>query len=127
MENKDQYNQLIQSLRLVEVSPDIQIRLLPQFVNIADEIALVYDDAFLIASELKERNIISSDTFKILTELNELFEKMSIDKSLWSVEMLRTNIDWERTRKIAGQVLKELHEPLDKPNLDFIVWIKKDR
>lgn len=48
MENKNSYNILLQSLRLVASRFEIQIATLPEFVNVPDEIALIFNDAYLL-------------------------------------------------------------------------------
>jgi hypothetical protein len=122
MDIRNLYNTLVQSLRLVASPFELQIVSLPRFVNVPDEIVLTYNDAYLIASQLKAENLISPKVLGMLKELDELFGKMSEEKYLWTVEKLKSNESWEKSRILAFDILKQLNEPYDSPNLDFINW-----
>lgn len=118
------YNNLLQSLRLVAAPPEIQISSMPQFVSLPDEIALTFNDAYLISSQLVDENIISIQAFLLLKELSELFDNMSQDKSLWTLQKLENDNSWKLSRQLAIKVLQELDEPFGRPNLNYINWVK---
>lgn len=122
MNKRNLYNTLVQSLRLVASPPDVQVAALPKFVNIPDEIALTFNDANLIAPQLEDEELISSHSLDMLKELDELFETMSEDKNLWTIEKLENDKFWRGSRELAINILKEMNEPYSSPNLDFIKW-----
>ena len=124
METKHIYNNLIQILKLIASQPKVQMDTLPKFVNVADEIALMYDDIFLMLPQLEKEDLISSNVCDILIKINELFREMSKDKSLWSVEKLKNDIFWEKSRSLAQDALKELNEPHNNPDIGFVNWIE---
>ena len=118
------YYNLIQSLKLVASPHHIQIASLPDYVNVADEIALIYNDSYImlpqICSIISQPNVI-----KMFDELNKLFEDMSKDKSLWNNKSLEENVFWKVSRELGQLILNELNEKNTNPNLDFIHWVKK--
>ena len=122
MEIKNFYFKLVKSLRLVASPFDIQIKSMPDFVVIPDEIALTFYDSYLLTNRLKEENLISARSFDLLSELNTLFDEMSNNQMLWDINSLRNNENWNRCRNMALQILDELDENYDTPNLDYH-WI----
>jgi hypothetical protein len=124
MEIKDSYNVLVQSIMLVASTYETQIATLPEFVHSPDEIALIYNDAYLITPQLKEQKLISLNTLPILKELDDLFDAMSEDKSLWTFEKLKDDKSWKRSRELAFLILEELGVSYNIPNLSFINWVK---
>lgn len=122
MKTQDIYNNLIQSLRLVASSSDIQISSLPDFVNIADEIALIYNESYMMVSQID--NIITPYVMKMLDDLDKLFNRMSEDESLWNIKSLNDNDLWLKSRELGRLILNELKEECINPNLDFISWVK---
>ena len=124
MGTKEFYNNLVQSLRLAASPYEIQITSMPAFVEIPDEIALLFSDAYLMAPNLQEDGMISSQALIMLNELEKELNEMSEDKSLWTLESLQKNSLWSKIRGIARTILTELKEPYDKPNLDFVDWVK---
>ena len=92
-------------------------------MNVPEEVALTYHDAFLLTPQLKEENLIPSQALSILSQLDELFERMS-DEPLWTHQKLKTDKFWQRSRELAYAALIALNEPYDKPNLSFLNWTK---
>lgn len=123
MEITNLYNMLLQALRLVASSSNVQISVMPNFVNIPEEIALIYNDAYLTLTQLQNQNLIPKEALEILKKIDELFEKMSKDPSLWTLDILENDKNWRLSRDLDKSVLKSLHERYDKPNLDFIHWV----
>lgn len=126
MNLNQQYTILVQSLKLAAHNPATQISLLPSFVVVTDEIALTFEDGFLLANELKENNFISDSIFKYLVELDGLFNYMSNDKSIWSIEALINHELWQNTRDLAKLILNEMNEPLDLIVLQGVTYIKNN-
>lgn len=124
MKEKELYYNLIQSLRLVASPSETQISSLPEFVHVPDEIALTYNNAYLIAPRLLNEKMISLKAYEMLKFLDVLFEKMSDDKSLWTNEKLERSELWGKARIMACTILDEMKEPYVAPDLDFIRWTK---
>lgn len=124
MEAKNYYKILVQSLNLVASAYEVQNKVLPAFVNIPDEIALIYTEAYLIIPQIKEENIISKSAINQMKKLDELFKKMSENKLIWNHESLMNDNIWEKSRELALNILFELGESYEKPDLYFINWIE---
>jgi len=122
METKKIYNNLIQSLKLIASPHHIQISCFPDYVNVTDEIALIYNESYIMLPQIS--SIMSPHIVKLLDELDELFEEMSRDKALWNINNLERNFYWTKSRDLGSRILVELKEKYTKPNLDFIQWVK---
>lgn len=118
------YNNLIQVLKLVASEASVQIESLPQYVNVADEIALLYSDIYSLVPQLVDAGVILPQHLAILNRIDNLFEMMSNDETLWNLERLKDNASWKQSRLLAFEALKELNASYEKPNLDFVKWIK---
>lgn len=122
--NNITYNRLIQVLKLIASPASIQISALPDFVVVADEIALMYEDVFIMIPQLKEERYIPENILDMLSNLEAQFEIMSRNKLLWSIDSLKESKSWENVRGLAHSILRELKEEYKQPNIDFITWIK---
>lgn len=124
MEVKLIYNNLIQVLRLVASEANVQIESFPQYVNVTDEIALLYSDIYSLVPQLVDAGLILSQHLAILNRIDNLFEVMSNDETLWNLERLEDNASWKQSRLLAFEALMELNVSYEKPNLDFVKWMK---
>jgi len=124
METKLIYNNLIQVLRLVASEANVQIESFPQYVNVTDEIALLYSDIYSLVPQLVDAGLILPQHLAILNRIDNLFEVMSNDETLWNLERLEDNASWKQSRLLAFEALMELNVSYEKPNLDFVKWLK---
>lgn len=124
METKLIYNNLIQVLRLVASEANVQIESFPQYVNVTDEIALLYSDIYSLVPQLVDAGLILPQHLAILNRIDNLFEVMSNDETLWNLERLEDNASWKQSRLLAFEALMELNVSYEKPNLDFVKWMK---
>ncbi|MEP6850558.1 MAG: hypothetical protein ABI999_16995 [Acidobacteriota bacterium] len=108
---REAYETLVRSIQLVALPFDEQVKILPEFVVVADEIALTFDDAYrYFAGSSDDDSLISPATRKLLDELDKAFEQMSKNRSLWSLDALRISDEWDGTRNLARKILIELRE-----------------
>lgn len=122
MAKEEIYKKLIESLKLVASSANIQTKSLPQFVVITDEIALTYHDAFLMLPQLK--NMIPIAVIDKLQKLDCLFDEMSEFESLWSIESLKEHVCWEECRALAKESLDALGVKYSEPDLSFMSFVE---
>jgi hypothetical protein len=77
-----------------------QISLFPPGIAIADEIALLFDDARLLVEQEQKRNCndIAAPAFVMLRALNNELARLSKepDKGFWTTEALRNDLRWQR-------------------------------
>lgn len=122
MKQEEVYKEIISSLRLVASSSEVQLASLPSFVASADEIALIYNNSYLLVPQLVEK--IPPTVITKMKELDDLFTKMSDDEELWNISSLKTNSLWENCRKLAKDILNDLGEEYSAPDLNFIHFVK---
>lgn len=68
MEAKDIYYVLVQYLKLIALLAEKQIQVLPDFVLVPDEIALGFDDIYLMIPQIKQNAMISVRGLELLKE-----------------------------------------------------------
>ena len=124
MDSRDIYVELVQILKLMALSPEKQIQILPDFVDVPDEIALAYDDIYLMIPQIVKEKVISIRIHKLLEDLNQLFNDMSGNTFFWSMEYFEHGESWKNVRQLASSILEELDEVNDIPDIGFIQWVK---
>ena len=118
------YEMLINVLRLAASEPEIQIKSLPDFVLVTDEVATNFDDVYQYKDELILGKMISIEMSELLDEINEETEFMSDNKVGWRIEELKDSHHWIKIREIAKKILLMMGESLSSPNLNWIKYIK---
>ncbi len=71
------FEQLIQSLQLLAAEYDTQVKSLPDFVHVPDELVLIYDDCFRIVDQLIDAGLVNKQQSAKLKELDKILDKMS--------------------------------------------------
>lgn len=68
----------------------------------ADELALQFDDSYVLGPELLLAGMLNEDQLKLLDELNQVLVRMSEPGTdLWSAEGLATSLEWQNVRRKA--------------------------
>jgi hypothetical protein len=117
---------LVEALRLVAATPDEQIAALPTWVAVADEIALVYEDHYLMVPALIEGGLITAGQEEPLKALDALFDQMTdaADReAVWKVEAIYDDERWEKARELARAALQRLGEHPAPPEIDGYVQL----
>lgn len=102
------YKNLLDALRLVAAPADEQIRSLPGYPKAAEEIALIFSDAYISVPQLMVHNRLSEEVSLQLEELDGQFEAIAEDKRIWTNEQLEKAPEWKAIREMAGRILKEI-------------------
>lgn len=118
------YEILIDSLRLAASEPEIQIKSLPAFVVVTDEIAIDFDDAYLYKDELLLNGEIDVEISELLDEIYGEITFMTKNKVGWGIEELKKSHHWEKIREIAKKVLTMTGEDIRPPNLCWTTYVK---
>lgn len=124
MTSEQQYNSLVESLRLIASSADEQLATLPDFVSATDEIATTFGDAFLLLPQLREARKIAPAATEAIIELDDWFSSMPRDGSIIDAASLKSHSFWERARELAVEALRKLGEDRKNPNLEHISWVE---
>jgi hypothetical protein len=105
---------------------EIQERLFPGFVEVADELALNWEEAtrpYLNVPDGLEIFTIAQRA--ALSELDNYLMRMSGKDNLhkWTLKALAESADWETVRNLATQVLTAMKWPLSPPpgSLDLYI------
>lgn len=111
---------MIEVLKLLASQYTVQKSVLPTFVVVADEIALLFDDELRLA---RARGLVEAAGPEVggdLAAIDEALDGMGATKALWTDEGLRDSVEWQQIRDRARQALVRLGEPNDAPNMTWI-------
>lgn len=119
------YFHLIQSLQLVAAPYQSQIKVFPSFVNLPDEIALTFNDSYLLSEQLLKAGLISKVVYTELSEVDACFEALSNPENagFWTLEAMQHDFRWQEFREKAIRILELLNQIADSPDLDNITFI----
>ena len=118
------FDQLVDALRLAALPADEHVAALPDFVHVADEIALLYEDAFL---NIREAGVLTEDQVESLRALDQLFAEMthaSDRETIWTLAAMKGDERWARTRTLALAALAAIGAPPGRPHLDGTTWVE---
>lgn len=109
--NLDTYKRMYDAVSLMALDYNKQVLALPNGINIADEIALVFDDEVIaIMNILYESGMLSLEECRLINDIGNILSEMSkkYDKSLWTIDALKQSKSWEECRKKAKKLLSLL-------------------
>jgi hypothetical protein len=122
MTSKEQYNIVVESLRLVATSAEQQQAALPDFASLTDEVATTFGDAFLLVSQLEQAGFVSEVASAALRRLDAFLGCMP-NENIADPESLKTHEFWARARVLASEALDALGEENRPPQLGWIAWL----
>ncbi len=105
------YKRMYNAVLLMASNYEKQIDALPKAINIADEIALVFDDEVVaVMDTLHKDGMLSLDECALINDINNKLSEMGEkhDKSLWTIEALKESNLWGQCREKAKQLLSRL-------------------
>ena len=119
---------LVQSIRLLASDYETQIRSFPSFVHIPDELALTYNDCFLLVDQMAKAGLLNERQLARLKELDGALEQMSEKESeeLWTLDALKKSSEWQDIRLIASELLVLLGRKKQRPDLSWIAYVEDD-
>lgn len=122
-ESKARVDMLIQSLQLLAACYEQQVKALPAFVDVPDEVALTFSEAFLLTDPLVKEGLITIYQQAELKQLDALLDQMSDNKGLWTLAALQSSPEWRQVRHLAENILKSFLIPKEMPNLFWIQYV----
>lgn len=105
------YKRMYNAVLLMASNYEKQIDAFPKAINIADEIALVFDDEVVaVMDTLHKDGMLSLDECALINDINNKLSEMGKkhDKSLWTIEALKESNSWGQCREKAKQLLSQL-------------------
>lgn len=115
-------SELVKSVRLLASPSDGQANFVRSITRVddelvnCDELALNFDDSYVMVPQLLEDSLISRDAADCLDALSAQLRDMSgSDKAdLWTLRSVRHAQEWERVRELARASLELLPEARGK-------------
>jgi hypothetical protein len=95
-------------LAVLALPSDLQIEWLQSLGDVgqsADELALEFDDGYVLLWHFIPENWLALDIRPILDEINRLFDDMSGPTGPWSFDELESDPRWEQVRGLAQRAL----------------------
>lgn len=137
-ENSNHLKMLLQSLQLLAAPYEQQIQVLPPFVDIPDEIALIFDDVYVYIEDLAQRDLITPHQKRDLERMDSLLNHMSNEKEIWTLDALprcsllfldalKESPDWKQIRSLATRILESLKESKQPPNLFWLQYFPDEK
>ena len=117
------YNSLVESLKLIAISYDEQIEVLPDFVEIVDEIISTFCDSFLQMPQIIENDLLSKKAIAEIIRCFNWIDLLSRQEQMLNKEALKSADSWEKARHFAKKALEEMKEKIVKPDLSHIDWV----
>jgi hypothetical protein len=116
-------DQLKWALQALALDAEQQVRLLPPFVCVGDELALDFDDGHRVACA---DHAFTAEQRAALAAVDECLANMTAenDKALWQGgEVLASHPDWQEARRRARAALRAFGWPLEVPPGDRAIYV----
>ena len=118
------YQMLVSSLQLLSLQSDQQQASLAGFVDVPDELALTFDETFVLKDRMRSAGVIDGPVVVVLEELARQLATMSGVKAMWTIEALQSAPEWKTVRIKAREVLKLLGERVKQPDLSWSKYVR---
>ena len=115
------YKSLVESLRLLASSYEKQENYLPEFVVVQDEVISLFGDAFLIAPQLIEKNLLSNEAIASMIRCYNFMEIALRNQE--NPDDFKNQESWNRVRELAISTLEKMGEELKEPDLSSVDWV----
>lgn len=102
-------------IQALAISAAEQVRLFPDFVNVADELALIWEEVLDSLDVLEA--MVSTEALLAIRKLDEKILSISGESNLqiWTEKALYESTHWEEIRGLATVVAKKMSWPISSP------------
>ena len=108
---------LIQALQWLAADAEEQIQVYAKHrrrskiaaIEVPDELALMFEDSYVVVSQLADAGLVDEEQRSKLDEIDRLCARMShepLRQSVWSLDALRTDSHWTEVRHRAQEALR---------------------
>lgn len=111
------YRRLYDAVLLMASDYNEQISKLPPKIQVADEIALMFNDEVIaVADDLSKKGMLSEQECYLISSIGNKLKEMSAthNDKLWTLNALQNSADWKDCRSKAGILLL---------SLEYVDWI----
>jgi hypothetical protein len=117
---------LVNATRLLASDAEVQAGVFPDFVQVPDELALNFDDAFQLSDQLEASGQLTRQQVEALERIDKLLEEMTgrHETALWTLEALRGSREWQAIRAEARSALGALGVGMGPPSTEGITYIR---
>lgn len=117
---------LVNAARLLASDADVQQRAFPDFVQVPDELALNFGDAFRLIHQLEASGHLTRQQAEALERVDKLLREMTNrhESSLWTLESLRVSPAWQALRAEARSALAALGVGMGPPSTEGITYVR---
>ena len=101
------YERFIEAIELLASEPDDLLIIYNKMLNIADEVALTFDnEGVYIAHHLKSENYISEEVYNLVIQIDKQLELLSNEhnEKNWTIQAMKTDQRWIKARALANEV-----------------------
>jgi hypothetical protein len=123
---KDSLKQFEWSVRALAQGPAVQRELFPCFVEVADELALDFEEKY---RELPSVTFLfTPEQVQAVEALDKALEAMSgpAHNELWTMEALDRSPKWDHIRQLAGQLIRAMGWSDAPPPANRAVYVGSD-
>ena len=134
------WDRMVDALRLLALPADTQVAALPSFVEVPDELALSFDEAYRALTVDGLTGAFSASQLTALAEIDRSLEEMSrpprgalawtpelLELSAWTIDALYADERWGWLRRSARRLLRALGVESGRPDLSHTIYVGPDR
>jgi hypothetical protein len=117
---------LLDAIRLAASDYEDQVQALPDFVFKPDEVALLFDDAYVGFHQVIAAKMVTDPQIEAVKAIDTFFDEMSSNKDkekIWTLEAMETSPVWQELRLLARNALRSFNLALDKPDLSWGTYV----
>jgi len=122
MDTRTQYNKVIESIKLLALPFEEQVKYFPEFVEVPFEVIDTFDNAVLQLPLLIELGNFENKCIASLLRLQNLINFTSSNPKFKDLddEQFRISDEWNKVREMARDTLQIMGERIEKPDTNYI-------
>ncbi|NET39689.1 MAG: hypothetical protein F6K19_48310 [Cyanothece sp. SIO1E1] len=118
--NKVISESLLDILNLLAADYEIQIDVFPGFVEIPDELGLLFADEYsLLLSSGVELTTVQIET---LRSISSIIDRMSGRQEYWTLDALQSNQQWDSIRNLSKRAIVLFGELPQRPKMNWMSY-----
>ena len=124
MTHTQQLEMLVDGLQLLAAEAEEQVKAVPDYACVTDEVISTFCDAYLLVPQLQKAGIINDVAVTALKAVDDYIERMPIDDSLADTASLESHPFWAEARNLASNALHALGMVVQPLVLRHVMYTK---
>lgn len=122
MDTMNQYKKITESLKLLSLSFEEQLKCFPEFVEVPFEVIDTFDNAVLQLPSLIETGKLDKTVIASILRLQNMINFTSSNPNFKDLddEQFKLSDEWNKVREMARDTLQIMGESLGKPDPNYI-------